>query len=64
MSDLRTQGAIARARAAASAASFDAQKLPEDSIERQAIHNIVTAIDALIDAVDTADDDESATETA
>ena len=32
--------------------SYDIQKLPEDSIERQALHNLLTAVEALIQAVD------------
>ncbi|QTX05692.1 hypothetical protein [Agromyces archimandritae] len=44
--------AIIEARQAANLASYDIQKLPEDSIERQALHNLQTAIDALITAVD------------
>ncbi|MCS5735230.1 hypothetical protein [Herbiconiux daphne] len=52
MSSLEFDAAITGAREAASAASFDVQKLPEDSVERQALHNLVTAIDHLIQAVD------------
>ena len=40
------------AREAASLASYDIQKLREDSVERQALHNLLTAVDALINAVD------------
>ena len=40
MADLEVQAALAQARQAASAASYDIQKLPEDSIERQALHNL------------------------
>ncbi|MET3565327.1 hypothetical protein SAMN04515691_0366 [Leifsonia sp. 98AMF] len=53
MADLEVQAAIAQARQAASAASYDIQKLPEDSIERQALHNLVTAVDSIIEALDT-----------
>ncbi|MHA7987679.1 hypothetical protein ACX9R5_17930 [Rathayibacter sp. CAU 1779] len=56
MADLETQALIADARQAASAASFDIQQLPENSIERQALHNLITAVDALISAVDSDDD--------
>jgi hypothetical protein len=55
MADLETQAAISHAREAASAASYDVQKLPEDSIERQALHNLLAAVDFLIQAVDTDD---------
>ncbi|MGH1526297.1 hypothetical protein ACRAWC_20505 [Leifsonia sp. L25] len=53
MADLEVQAALAQARQAASAASYDIQKLPEDSIERQALHNLITAVDSLIEALDT-----------
>jgi hypothetical protein len=53
MADLEVQAALAQARQAASAASYDIQKLPEDSIERQALHNLVTAVDSIIEALDT-----------
>lgn len=52
MADLETQAAISEARKAASAASYDIQKLPEDSVERQALHNLLTAVDYLIQAAD------------
>jgi hypothetical protein len=53
MADLEVQAALAQARQSASAASYDIQKLPEDSIERQALHNLITAVDSLIQALDT-----------
>ena len=56
MADLEAQAAIAQARQAANAASYDIQKLREDSVERQALHNLLTAVDALINAVDGTDD--------
>ncbi|GAA2042346.1 hypothetical protein GCM10009819_30930 [Agromyces tropicus] len=52
MAGLEVESYLSQARAAASAASYDAQKLSEDSIERQAIHNLVTAVEALIAAID------------
>ncbi|SMG44866.1 hypothetical protein [Agreia sp. VKM Ac-1783] len=52
MADLETQAALSEARKAASAASYDIQKLPEDSVERQALHNLLTAVDYLIQAAD------------
>lgn len=52
MADLEAQAAISQARQAANAASYDIQKLPEDSLERQALHNLLTAVEALIQAVD------------
>ncbi|MEV8213162.1 hypothetical protein [Leifsonia sp. NPDC077715] len=52
MADLEVQAALSQARQAASAASYDIQKLSEDSIERQALHNLITAVDAIIQALD------------
>ena len=52
MSDEEKTNFINEARKFASAASFDIQKLPEDSIERQALHNLMSAVDAIIQAVD------------
>jgi len=52
MAEFEFTAAITAARTAASAASYDVQKLAENSIERQALHNIITALDNLIDAVD------------
>jgi len=62
MADLEFEAALAGAREAASAASYDVQKLAENSIERQALHNVVTAIDYLIQALDaqSEESDESA----
>jgi len=56
MADLEVQAALSQARQAASAASYDIQKLSEDSIERQALHNLITAVDAIILALDTDSD--------
>jgi hypothetical protein len=56
MNDLETQAALSEARKAASAASYDIQKLPENSIERQALHNLLTALDYLIQAQGSADE--------
>ena len=50
------QAAISKAREAASLASYDIQKLREDSVEKQALHNLLTAVDALITAVDAGSD--------
>jgi len=52
MDDLEFNSALAAARESASSASFDIQQLREDSIERQALHNLITAVDHLIQAVD------------
>ena len=56
VADFEAQAAISKAREAASLASYDIQKLPEDSVERQALHNLLTAVDSLITAVDSDDD--------
>lgn len=58
MADLEVQAALSEARKAASAASYDIQKLPEDTVERQALHNLVTAIDYVIEALSVDDDSE------
>lgn len=52
MSNLEVQAAVSEARTAANAASYDIQKLPEDSVERQALHNLLSAVNYLIQAVD------------
>lgn len=52
MNNLREDAAIEHARKAASAALYDIQKLAEDSIERQALHNLLTALDSLIEFLD------------
>ncbi|MBM7503622.1 hypothetical protein ACFPER_09070 [Agromyces aurantiacus] len=52
MAGAEIESYLSQARAAASGASYDAQKLSEDSVERQAIHNLVTAVEALIAAID------------
>ena len=51
MSD-QTASPITEARRFANAATFDIQQLSEDSIERQALHNLLNAVDSLIQAVD------------
>ena len=51
VAEFEAQAALSQAREAASLASYDIQKLPEDSVERQALHNLLTAVDALINAV-------------
>jgi hypothetical protein len=56
MTDLEIQAALSEARKAASAASYHIQKLPEDSIERQALHNLLNAVDYLIQAQTPSDD--------
>ena len=48
MSNLEALTHIAKAREAASAAAYDLQQFSPDTPERQAIHNLSTAIDTLI----------------
>ncbi|WP_378146187.1 hypothetical protein ACFJGV_01155 [Cnuibacter sp. UC19_7] len=57
MAGLEAEGFLADAREYANLASFDIQKLVEDSIERQALHNLQNAVDALIQAVDALTDE-------
>ena len=52
MSDFETQSSVADARKYASDATYDIQKLSEDSVERAALHNLLNAVEALIQAVD------------
>jgi hypothetical protein len=59
VADFEAQAAISKAREAASLASYDIQKLHEDSVERQALHNLLTAVDSLINAVDADSDDDN-----
>ena len=59
MAGFEVQAALSTAREAASLASYDIQKLSEDSIERQALHNLLTAVDALITAVDAGSDSDA-----
>ena len=57
MAGFEAQAALSKAREAASLASYDIQKLRlEDSVEKQALHNLLTAVDALITAVDAGSD--------
>ncbi len=53
------QAALSKAREAASLAGYDIQKLREDSVEKQALHNLLTAVDALITAVDDGSDSDA-----
>lgn len=57
MADLESEGFLSNAREYANLASYDIQKLPEDSVERQALHNLQNALDALIQAVAAIDDE-------
>jgi len=52
MPTLEFESLIGTARAATSAAVYDVQQLPDDTIARQALHNLVTAVEALIGAVE------------
>ncbi len=52
MPTLEFESLISTAREAASTATYDIQQLPEDTVGRQALHNLLTAVDALIAAVE------------
>ena len=58
MPTLEFESLLNRARDAASAATYDIQQLPEDTDARQALHNLLTAVDALIAAVESAAGDD------
>ena len=55
MSDFKSESAIGDARKYASLATFDIEALPAESIERQALQNLLHAVDSLINAVDTSE---------
>ena len=59
MAGFEAQAALSKAREAASLASYDIQKLREDSVEKQALYNLLTAVDALITAVDAGSDSDA-----
>jgi hypothetical protein len=58
MSNLEALTHIEKAREAASAVAYDIQQFAADTPERQAIHNLSTAIDTLILTVQALADDE------
>lgn len=58
MSNLEALTHLAKAREAASAAAYDIQEFPRDTPERQAVHNLSTAVDTLILAVQSLADGE------
>jgi hypothetical protein len=60
MATFRQESGIADARRFASAASFDIQKLRDDSVEAQALKNLLSAVESLITTID--DDESGATE--
>jgi hypothetical protein len=55
MTDYEATSFISKAREFTNQASFDIQQLREDSIERQALHNPLSAVEALIQVVDRSD---------
>lgn len=57
MATFRHASAVADARTYTNAAAFDIQKLGEESIEAQALHNLLSAVQSLVNAVDDSDDD-------
>jgi hypothetical protein len=57
MASFRYASAVADARTYTNAAAFDIQKLGEESIETQALHNLLSAVQSLINAIDDDGDD-------
>ncbi len=57
MATFEESASVGDARKYANAAAFDIQKLNEDSVERQALHNLLNAVESLIQAVDPDDED-------
>jgi hypothetical protein len=51
MSNLEALTHLEKAREAASAAAYDVQQFSPDTPERQSIHNLSTAVDTLILAI-------------
>ncbi|MCU1480857.1 MAG: hypothetical protein JWQ19_1643 [Subtercola sp.] len=60
MSNLKAQAYLKEARESASLAAYDVQKFESDTPERQAIHNLLTALDKVIETLDALADDEPA----
>jgi alpha-galactosidase/6-phospho-beta-glucosidase family protein len=52
MSNLNAEAHLSEARKFVSAAAYDAQQVPEDTQAKQAIHNIVNALESIIGALD------------
>jgi hypothetical protein len=58
MSNLKAQAYLKEARENASLAAYDVQKFEADTPERQSIHNLLTALDKVIETLDALADDE------
>lgn len=54
MAEWEVEAYLAEARKHASAASYDVQRLSADTEQRQALHNIVMTLDAILAAIDAA----------
>ncbi|MCU1550877.1 MAG: hypothetical protein JWR36_1437 [Glaciihabitans sp.] len=52
MSNLNAEAFLSEARSFVSAAAFDAQQVPEDTEAKQALHNIVSALESIIATLD------------
>jgi hypothetical protein len=52
MSNLEAAAHLSKAREFASAAAYDVQQFASDTPERQAVHNLVAAVDGLIATLD------------
>ncbi|GAA0997590.1 hypothetical protein [Subtercola frigoramans] len=60
MSNLKAQAYLKTAREHASLAAYDIQKFEADTPERQSIHNLLNALDSVIQTLDALADDEPA----
>jgi hypothetical protein len=58
MSSLEAQAHLSEAKKFASAASFDIQRFAPETEAAQALHNLQSAIDAIIEVLDDLTDDE------
>lgn len=55
VADTEFDGYLAEARKYISAASYDVQRMPDDARDRQALHSVVLALDAMLAALEDAD---------
>ncbi len=58
MSNLNAEAHLSEARKYVSAAAYDVQQVPEDTQTKQAIHNVVSALESIIGALDALSSDE------
>lgn len=55
VADTEFDGYLSEARKYISAASYDVQRMPADARDRQALHSVVMALDAMLAALEDAD---------